>query len=152
VATRALPGGTYRRRALFGLMDADGWGWAFLKALFWFFLIIFLLGYLPDRAYYFTVFPTLDVGANVISPVNFCDSSNKNLPCPAPAGAVVPWERNPQELTLPQPRTGAGVAISGTNLSLVGGRSGDNPTNSVLTTQLTTTGNFDKWAVGPRLP
>jgi N-acetylneuraminic acid mutarotase len=152
VAQRALPAGTYRRRALFGLLDADGWGWAALKATFWFFLIIFVLGYLPDRAYYFTVFPTLDVGANVISPVNFCDSSNKNLPCPAPPGAVVPWERNPQELTLPQPRAGASIAQSGMNMYLVGGETKDGPTDSVLATQVTATGNFGKWSEGPKLP
>ena len=44
-----------RRRALGGLVDADGWPWAFINALAWFVLIILLLGYLPDRAYYFTV-------------------------------------------------------------------------------------------------
>jgi hypothetical protein len=152
LAQRALPAGTYRRRALFGLVDADGWGWAALKATFWFFLIIFILGYLPDRAYYFTVFPTLDVGANVISPVNFCDSSNKKLPCPAPPGAVVPWERNPTELTLPQPRSGAGTVQSGTNMYLVGGETGAGATDSVLGTQVTATGNFDKWTDAPKLP
>ena len=152
MAERALPPGAIRRRALFGLVDADGWTWAFLKAIFWFFLIIFLLGYLPDRAYYFTVFPTLDVGANVISPVNFCDASNKNLPCPAPAGAVVPWERNPRELTLPAPRTRTGTAQSGTSMYLVGGATRDGPTQSVLTTQVTATGNFGPWTEGPALP
>jgi N-acetylneuraminic acid mutarotase len=152
LAQRALPAGTYRKRAVFGLLDADGWGWAALKALFWFFLIIFLLGYLPDRAYYFTVFPTIDVGANVISPVNFCDSANKKLPCPAPPGAVVPWERNPPELTLPQPRAAAGTSQSGTNMYLVGGQTAGGPTDSVLETQVTSTGNFGKWADAPKLP
>jgi hypothetical protein len=152
VAQRALPSGALRRRALFGLVDADGWGWAALKATFWFFLIIFVLGYLPDRAYYFTVFPTLDVGANVISPINFCDSANKNLPCPAPPGAVVPWERNPPELTLPQPRSGAGTAQSGTNMYLVGGETKDGPTDSVLTATVSATGNFGKWSDAPKLP
>ena len=152
MAERALPAGAYRRRALFGLLDAEGWGWAFLKAIFWFFLIIFLLGYLPDRAYYFTVFPTLDVGANIISPVNFCDASNKTLPCPAPAGAVVPWERNPEQLKLPQPRTGAATVQSGTNMYLVGGTSGNAATDSVLATLVTPTGNFGDWTEGPKLP
>ena len=49
-----------RRRAFFGLFDADGWGWASAKAIFWFVTIIMLLGYLPDRAYYFTVQRTVD--------------------------------------------------------------------------------------------
>ncbi len=152
MAERALPPGAIRRRALFGLVDAEGWAWAFLKAVFWFFLIIFLLGYLPDRAYYFTVFPTLDVGANVISPINFCDGSNKNLPCPAPAGAVVPWERNPRELTLPAPRTRSGTAQSGTNMYLVGGATPQGSTQSVLATQVTASGNFGPWQEGPALP
>jgi hypothetical protein len=41
---RALPPGAARRRAVFGLLDADGWAWAFWKALFWFLFIIFMLG------------------------------------------------------------------------------------------------------------
>jgi hypothetical protein len=62
MAQRALPPGAVRRRTAFGLFDADGWTWATIKATFWFFTLIFLLGYLPDRAYYITVSPTIDVG------------------------------------------------------------------------------------------
>jgi len=51
-----------RRRVFFGLFDADGWGWASAKATFWFIAIIFLLGYIPDRAYYFVVNRTIDIG------------------------------------------------------------------------------------------
>ena len=51
-----------RRRAFFGLFDADGWSWASVKAIFWFVVMIMLLGYLPDRAYYFTVQQTVDLG------------------------------------------------------------------------------------------
>ena len=32
MAQYALPPGAVRRRAAFGLLDADGWGWASLKA------------------------------------------------------------------------------------------------------------------------
>ncbi|MGI8704164.1 MAG: Kelch repeat-containing protein [Candidatus Limnocylindrales bacterium] len=149
---RALPPGAVRRRTFFGLLDADSWLAAFLKALLWFLLIIFLLGYLPDRAYYFTVFPTIDVGANVISPVNFCDGQNKNLPCPAPPGAVVPWESSPSELALPEARTGAATALLGSSLHLVGGTVGESPTESVLATDVTTTGTFGQWREGPALP
>ena len=64
MAQQALgPGATVpRRRVLFGLLDADGWAWAGLKAVFWLIVIIFMLGYLPDRAYYFTVNRTVDLG------------------------------------------------------------------------------------------
>ena len=42
MAQRALPPGAIRRRAVFGLLDADGWTWAGLRAGFWFLFIIFL--------------------------------------------------------------------------------------------------------------
>ena len=46
--TALYPGTTpTRRRALFGLLDANGWAWASLKAVIWFLLMIFLLGYVP---------------------------------------------------------------------------------------------------------
>ena len=152
MAERALPPGVVRRRTFFGLLDAEGWTVAALKGLFWFVAIIFLLGYLPDRAYYFTVFPTIDVGANVISPVNFCPPGNKNLPCPAPVGAVVPWEPSPRELALPEGRSGAATVQSGTTLYLVGGTVGGRATAEVLQTQVTTGGNFGTWQPGPALP
>ena len=88
MAQYALPPGAVRRRAVFGLLDADGWTWATIKATFWFVFIIFVLGYVPDRAYYFTVSPTIDLGFNAISPINLCPADNQTLPCPAPAGAV----------------------------------------------------------------
>ena len=152
MAVRALPPGTARRRALFGLLDADGWPWAIIKGLFWFVLIIILLGYIPDRAYYFTVFPTIDVGANVISPINLCPPTNRDLQCPAPPGAVVPWEQSPPELALPAARAGAAAVQSGTNLYLVGGRVDGAATESVLATQVSGSGNFGPWSEGPALP
>src|SRR5215213_11755172 len=102
MAQRALPAGTTRTRgrALFGLLDASGWAWAGVKAAFWFILIIFLLGYVPDRAYYFTVNRTIDLGILAWSPVNFCPGGNQSLPCPAPVGSVVPWAPSPQEISL----------------------------------------------------
>jgi hypothetical protein len=151
VAQRALPAGAVRRRAAFGLFDADGWSWAGLKALFWFLLIIFLLGYLPDRAYYFTVAPTIDVGFNAISPINLCPAENKDLPCPAPAGAVVPWEESPPQLALPEGRAAGGAFNSGENLYLIGGRTASGATASVLAT-LVTNGNLTGWSEGPALP
>ena len=35
MAQQALPPGAVRRRAAFGLLDADGWTWAGVKAAFW---------------------------------------------------------------------------------------------------------------------
>ena len=47
MAEYALPPGAVRRRAVFGLLDADGWAWATIKATFWFVFIIFVLGLRP---------------------------------------------------------------------------------------------------------
>ena len=100
--TGARTGHTPRRRVLFGLLDGDGWSWASLKAAFWFVAIIFLLGYIPDRAYYFTVFSTIDLGINVVSPINLCPPENKDLPCPGAGGRRRAVGRvAPPELALP---------------------------------------------------
>ena len=152
MAQRALPAGTIQQRAFFGLLDAHGWSWAFLKALFWFSLIIFMLGYIPDRAYYFTVFPTIDVGSNIISPINFCDGANRSLPCPAPPGSVIPWDQSPSQLALPEGRTAAQTVQFGTNLYVVGGQTAAGPTDSVLVTTVSADGNLARWTQGPKLP
>ena len=152
MAQQALPPGTTQRRTFFGLLDADGWPAAFWKALFWFILILFMLGYLPDRAYYFTVEPALDIGENVFSPINFCDGSNESLPCPAPRGAMIPWQTSPATLALPAPRAQAGTFQSGTQLFVVGGLVGGKATDSVLVTTTTSDGNFGAWQNGPALP
>ena len=102
-------------------------GMGTIKATFWFVFIIFVLGYVPDRAYYFTVSPTVDLGFNAISPVNMCPSGNETLPCPAPAGAVVPWQSNPLSCRCPAGTTAAGTFSSGTNLYLIGGSTGGRP-------------------------
>lgn len=151
MAQYALPPGAIRRRAVFGLLDADGWTWASIKASFWFLLIIFVLGYVPDRAYYFTVSPTVDLGFNAISPVNLCPAENKTLPCPAPAGAVVPWQESPDDLALPDGRTGAGTFASGENLWVVGGETASGPTASVMSTSVSQA-NLAPWQEGPALP
>jgi N-acetylneuraminic acid mutarotase len=152
LAEQALPPGAIRRRAVFGLLDADGWGWAGIKATWWFLVIIFLLGYVPNLAYYFTVGTTIDVGYNAISIVNFCDAGNKDLPCPAPAGAMTPWQPNPAELTLPAGRAGALAVQSGTHLYLVGGTTASGPSADVLATNVSADGNLEPWAAGPALP
>jgi N-acetylneuraminic acid mutarotase len=151
MAQYALPPGAVRRRAVFGLLDADGWGWATLKASFWFLLIIFLQGYVPDRAYYFTVAPAVDVGFNAISPINWCPADNKTLPCPAPPGAVIPWEESPAMLALPSGRAGAGSFTSGTSIYVIGGRTADGTTASVLTSTVFE-GNLTTWQEAAALP
>src|SRR3954447_6764094 len=156
MAQAALPPGTVRRRTVFGLVDADSWKWATIKATFWFLLVIFLQGYVPDRAYYLTVSPTVDLGFNAISPVNLCPSENdrgaRKLPCPAPAGAIIPWDASPPELALPEGRTGALAYTSGTNLYLIGGETASGATASVLQTSVSESGNLAIWTEGPALP
>ncbi|MEO8571720.1 MAG: hypothetical protein ABI553_08445 [Chloroflexota bacterium] len=154
MAHQALGPGTVlrRRRAMFGLLDAEGWGWASVKAFAWLIIIIFILGYLPDRAYYLTVGQTVDLGVLAWSPVNLCPPTNRTLPCPAPIGAVIPWEPSPQELNLPQPRTDGSVLQVGTKILYIGGTDGTTAQPSVYVAPTVETGNFDKWVDGPALP
>jgi N-acetylneuraminic acid mutarotase len=152
VAQPALPAGAVPRRAVFGLFDADGWTWAGLKAAFWFLVFIFTLGYIPNLAYYFTVSDTVQVGYNAISPINWCPAGNEDLPCPAPAGAVVPWQPAPPELALPEPVTGATALQSGAHLYVVGGSTGAGATADVSATEVAEDGNITAWASGPALP
>ena len=156
MAQHALPPGAVRRRTVFGLLDADGWWWAGIKATFWFLLIIFLLGYVPDRAYYLTVSPAVDLGFNAISPINFCPGENdrgaRKLPCPAPAGGIVPWDASPPELALPEGRTGAVVFTSGSTMYLIGGETAAGATDSVVKTLVREDGNLNLWEAAPALP
>lgn len=154
MAQQALhPGTTQTRgRAFFGLLDASGWAWASLKATFWFILLIFLLGYVPDRAYYFTVNKTIDLGILAWSPVNFCPEGNRTLPCPAPPGALVPWETSPADLSLPVVRTDGSMVQSGTTVLYVGGSDGTTASDRTFMAKTTGVGNFDKWTDGPKLP
>ena len=157
MAQQAIPSGALRRRAVFGLLDADGWTWASLRAVFWFLLIIFMLGYLPNLAYFFTVSNTVKVGYNVASVVNWCPAVNEDLPCPAPLGATLPWQANPTELALPAALEGSVMYQSGTTLYLIGGATDAGATDEVLVTHATTTdgqpnGNLSGWQPGPALP
>ena len=155
MAERALGAGTTRRRrVLFGLLDGEGWTWATLKALFWFLFIILLMGYLPDRAYYFTVFSTIDLGirSDALTPINFCPADNRTLPCPAPAGAVLPWDPSPKELLLKEGRRDGAAVQVGTHLLYVGGTSGQAASKTVFEADLPGNGNFSAWGDGPPLP
>jgi hypothetical protein len=139
---------------MFGLLDRDGWTWAFLKAMLWFLIIIFLMGYLPDRAYYFSVFSTIDLGLrnDALTPVNFCPAQNLTLPCPAPGGSVLPWQLSPKELALPEARRDGTAVQVGTHLLYIGGSDGKQAVTSVYVADLYTDGNFSPWRKGPDLP
>ena len=154
MAETALPAphhGT-RRRAFFGLFDADGWAWAGVKATIWFVIIIVMLGYIPDRAYYFTVQKTVDLGLLSWSPVNFCPPENETLPCPVPAGASVPWKAAPTELQLPGGRADGAAAVIGQVYVYAGGTDGKAATGTVFVSHATGLGNLVPWTAGPPLP
>ncbi len=152
MAQQALPQGTTRRRAAFGLFAADGWTWAGLKATFWFLFIIFMLGVVPNWAYYITTSETITVGYNFASIVNLCPADNEDLPCPAPAGAMKPWQTSPEELALPAARSGSSIYQSGSTLYLLGGAVDGVATDEVLVSEVTEDGNLVPWTVGPALP
>jgi hypothetical protein len=144
---------------LFGALDADGWTWAGLKAGFWLIVIIFMLGYLPDRAYYFTVNRTIDLGILAWSPINLCPPvPNEDLPCPVPVGAMSPWHPNPTtpaspvSLALPAGRTDGGAVQVGNNILYIGGSDGETASADVFLAEAVPVGNFDAWTEGPALP
>ena len=152
---KALPQGrAVRRRALFGLFDADGWGWATTKAFAWLLIIVMVLGYIPDRAYYFVVSRTIDLGIMLWSPVNLCPPENGTaMPCPVPVGGIVPWQASPAEAALPQARTDGAGAQLGTNLLYIGGTDGTEggaPSATTYVAQIES-GNFGGWSEGPAL-
>jgi hypothetical protein len=155
MAQHALgPGNAAKRRALFGLLERDGWSWAFLKAMAWFLVIIVMMGYLPDRAYYFTVFSTIDLGlrSDALTPVNLCPPENLTLPCPAPGGAILPWQASPAELLLPAGRRDGAAVQVGTHLLYIGGTDGTTASDAVYVSDLYPDGNFSAWRTGPKLP
>jgi hypothetical protein len=163
MAEQALgPGGRVaRRRAFFGLLDANGWGWAGVKAAAWFVVIIMLMAYLPDRALYATVQNTIDLGVSLkvfnpaldLTPISFCPASNRTVPCPAPAGTVLPWEPSPAELLLPAPRADAAIVGAGLQTLLIGGTDATGaPQASVFATVIRPDGNLDPWSEGAALP
>jgi hypothetical protein len=155
MAQTALPAPghvTARRRTVFGLFDADGWPWATVKSLFWFVVLIMMLGYIPDRAYYFTVQRTVDIGLLAWSPVNFCPAENGALPCPAPLGATLAWESSPPELNLPAARTDGATGIIGQTILYAGGSDGANAVADTYVTHLNQGDNLNAWTALSSLP
>lgn len=150
---KALPAGrAARRRPMFGLFDGDGWAWATTKAFFWLLVLIMALGYVPDRAYYFMVSRTIELGILGWSPVNLCPPENgTEMPCPVPAGGVLPWQPSPGGAALPQPRSGGAAIQLGTNLLYAGGTDGTAPSATSFLTTLDN-GSFGAWSEGPALP
>ena len=141
-----------RKRAMFGLLDADGWAWAGIKAFVWLIIIILMLGYIPDRAYNITVNRTVDLGVLAWSPINLCPAENETLPCPAPVGSVVPWHPSPTDVALPAPRTDGTAVQLGTKILYIGGSDGTAAQSSVYVAPVAGIGTFDKWTEGPALP
>ena len=140
-----------RPRALFGLLDADGWGWATVKAAIWLVIIIVMLGYIPDRAYYLTVNRTLELGIVAWSPINLCPPENRLQACPVPVGGMLPWEPSPAQVVLPAPRTGGAVVQIGTSVLYIGGSDGTTASATVYHSKFGQ-GTFGAWAEGPALP
>ena len=150
---RALgPGAVAPRRVLFGLLDADGWGWAGVRSVLWTLVIILMLGYIPDRAYYLTVSPTVELGLNMASLVNICPAENEGLPCPAPAGALIPW-KSATEADLPGDGVDGSLLQAGSHLYYIGGTSGAPrlATTSVSVATIDAAG-LSTWAASTPLP
>ena len=127
MAQRALGAGMIvpRKRALFGLLDADGWAWAGVKAFVWLVIIILLLGYIPDRAYYLTVNRTVDLGvARLVAGQPLPARATRACRARPPVGAIAPWHESPTELTLPAPRTDGSATQLGTKILYIGGTDG----------------------------
>ncbi len=137
---------------MFGLFDPDGWAWASTKAFFWLLVIIMTLGYIPDRAYYFVVSRTIELGILGWSPVNLCPPENgASMPCPVPVGGVLPWQASPSAAALPQPRSAGAAAQLGTNLLYIGGTDGSAPSATTYRASVDR-GSFGAWSEGPALP
>ena len=103
MAQQALGAGMIvpRKRALFGLLDADGWAWARSRRSSGSSIIILLLGYIPDRAYYFTVNRT---STSACSPGRRSTSARpRTRRCRARRRSApsCPWHQSPAELALP---------------------------------------------------
>lgn len=150
---RALgPGAVAPRRVLFGLLDANGWGWAGVRSVLWTLVIILMLGYIPDRAYYLTVSPTVELGLNLASLVNICPAENEGLPCPAPAGALIPW-KSATEADLPGDGVDGSLLQAGSHLYYVGGTSGAPrlATTNVSVATIDAAG-LSAWSAGTSLP
>jgi hypothetical protein len=147
------PGAVAPRRVLFGLLDADGWGWAGVRSVLWTLVIILMLGYIPDRAYYLTVSPTVELGLNMASVVNICPAENEGLPCPAPVGALIPW-KGALEPDLPGDGVDGSLLQAGAHLYYIGGTSGSATRLATTNVSVATidAAGLSTWSAGTPLP
>jgi hypothetical protein len=138
---------------LFGLLDANGWGWAGVRSVLWTLVIILMLGYIPDRAYYLTVSPTVELGLNLASLVNICPAENEGLPCPAPAGALIPW-KSATEADLPGDGVDGSLLQAGAHLYYIGGTSGSATRIATTTVSVATVdaAGLSAWTAAAPLP
>ncbi len=89
-----------------------------------------------------------------VTPVNLCPATDGqgSLPCPAPAGALMPWQPAPPELELPAPRAGGAIVPAGLQTLYVGGTDGKAPQSTIFATKIWTDGNMDAWSQAVPLP
>ena len=120
-----------------------------VKALVWLVVIILMLGYIPDRAYYLTVAKTVDLGVLAWSP-------DQPLPAGEPDAAVPGAGRGDRARGTPRrpscrcrARTDGAVVQVGTRLLYIGGSDGTTAQSTVYVAKTVGTGNFDAWADGP---
>ena len=85
------------------------------------------------------------------SPVNLCPPENEDVPCPAPAGAVLPWHVGETALDLPEARADAGAATAASQVFVIGGTAGQDATDSVFVAPVSANSLFT-WTTGPTLP
>ena len=142
-----------RKRALFGLLDADGWAWAAVKAGVWLVIIILMLGYIPDRAYYLDRQPD----GRARRPGLVADQllrARQRDPALSGAGrgrralarlAAPSWPCRRRARTVASSR-------SARSLLYVGGSDGTTAQSTVYVAPTVGVGNFDKWTEGPALP
>ena len=110
-----------------------------------------MLGYIPDRAYYFTVARTVDLGIMVWSPVNLCPPNNVLAPLPGAGRRDPPLAgHRPPEVDAP-PAADRRLAVQvGTNLLYIGGSDGTAAQADGVRRHDAGSGNLDTWKPGPR--
>ena len=108
--------------------------------------MIFLLGYIPDRAYYFTVNRTIDLGHPRLEPGQLLPAGEPDAAVPGARrrGRAVGASRR-RRSRCPAPRTDGAVVQSGTKILYIGGSDGTTPTDTTFVAKTSGAGNFDKW-------
>ena len=118
----------------------------------WLVIIILMLGYIPDRAYYFTVNRTLQLGLLVWSPINSARTRTRRCRVRRHSAHSCPGMSRRRSWRSRQARTDGRAVQLGTKILYIGGSGRDDGPVDVYVAQTSGTGNFDKWADGPALP